>query len=87
MISIIITTRITHQSHFQFSHIEGHYLITSSAWRNDAQAAVGGVGLLLSPKTKTTLCNVFWYSERVLLADFSGSNYCDLCILINECLP
>ena len=48
-------------------------MITSSAWRNDAQAAVGGVGLLLSPKTKKTLCNVFSYSERVLLADFSGS--------------
>ena len=48
-------------------------MITSSAWRNETQAAVGGVGLLLSPKTKKTLCNVFSYSERVLLADFSGS--------------
>ena len=48
-------------------------MITSSAWRNDAQAAVGGVGLLLSPKIKKTLCNVFSYSEGVLLADFSRS--------------
>ena len=48
-------------------------MITSSAWRNDTQAAVGGVGLLLSLKTKKTLYNVFSYSERVLLADFLGS--------------
>lgn len=28
--------------------VEGHTFITSSAWRNDGQAAAGGVGLMVS---------------------------------------
>ena len=32
----------------KFEKIESYHLITSSAWRNDAQASQGGVGLLVS---------------------------------------
>ncbi|XP_060771655.1 craniofacial development protein 2-like [Neoarius graeffei] len=64
---------ICHQSPLEFRNIEDHHLITSAAWRNEAQASVGGVGLLLSREAKNALCNVRSYSCRVLSAVFAGN--------------
>ena len=51
----------------------GQYFITSSAWRNSQNAAVGGVGLLLSPQAKRALGEVTSVSNRILKATFEGS--------------
>ncbi|KAJ8393714.1 hypothetical protein AAFF_G00057670 [Aldrovandia affinis] len=48
-------------------------LITSSAWRNEAQAATGGVGLLLSPRARKALRRVHQHTDRILIADFDGN--------------
>ena len=53
--------------------IGDHYLVTSSAWRNAAQAAVGGVGIAMSPTAKKALTEVTSFSERVLMAKFQSN--------------
>ena len=67
--------RIVHQveTEFRFTCLEDRYLVTSSAWRNDMQAAVGGVGMLLSGRAKKTLSDIRSYSLRVLLANFADN--------------
>ena len=51
----------------------GQYLVTSSAWRNSQNAAVGGVGMLLNPKAKKALGEVKSISNRILKATFQGN--------------
>ena len=53
---------ISYQEH------QGQYLITSSAWRNSKNAAVGGVGLLLDRRAKKALGEVKSISNRILMA-------------------
>ena len=48
-------------------------LITSSAWWNEAQASVGGVGLPLSTTAKKSLTGVRSHSDRILIATFQGN--------------
>ena len=48
-------------------------LITASAWRNEAQAATGGVGLMLSPQARKALRRVYHHTDRILTAEFSGN--------------
>ena len=51
-----------------------HHLITSSAWRNNAQASQGGVGLLLGAKVRKALLKVNKVHPRTLLvAEFTGN--------------
>ena len=50
--------RRVHNDTLVFQRIEGQHLITSSAWRNNAQAATGGVGMMLSPKARRALRSV-----------------------------
>lgn len=57
--------------------VEGYHIITSSAWRNEVQASVGGVGLFLCREAKNSLCNAQSYSSRVLCATFSGNSIND----------
>ena len=67
--------RIVHQAEteFRFTCLENHYLVTSSARRNDVQATVGGVGMLLSGRAKKALSDIRSFSLRVLVANFAGS--------------
>uniref|UniRef100_X2B9M6 Endonuclease/exonuclease/phosphatase domain-containing protein n=1 Tax=Capitella teleta TaxID=283909 RepID=X2B9M6_CAPTE len=65
--------RKVHVEETQFSRLEGQYLVTSSAWRNLSQAAVGGVGLMLSPKARKALRTVTPISERILVAEFDSN--------------
>ena len=52
----------------------GQYqLITSSAWKNSTNAAIGGVGLLLSSRANSNLINVESISPRILLVEFEGN--------------
>ena len=48
-------------------------MIMSSAWRNTSNAAVGGVGLLLSKQATQALSEVVPHNERIITAHFSGN--------------
>ena len=67
--------RIVHEDQeIRYSKLQGSIeMITSSAWRNEAQAATGGVGLLLSKEAAKLLTNVKSHSKRVLSATFQGN--------------
>ena len=53
--------------------IDNHLLVTSSAWRNTAQAALGGVGLLMNKAAENCLSDVIKISNRIVKATFSGN--------------
>ena len=65
--------RRVHDDPVVFNQIEGQYLVTSSAWRNEAQASVGGVGLMLSPKARKALRKVTPITNRILVAEFDSN--------------
>eukprot|EP00057_Strongylocentrotus_purpuratus_P013705 XP_011668179.1 PREDICTED: uncharacterized protein LOC105440107 [Strongylocentrotus purpuratus] len=48
-------------------------LITSSANRSSAGAAIGGVGLLLSPSAYDSIASMRSHSDRILVANFQGN--------------
>ncbi|KAJ3607832.1 hypothetical protein NHX12_024883 [Muraenolepis orangiensis] len=56
-----------------YHKVGGCSFITSSAWRNDAQAATGGVGLMVSPRARRALRRVQQHTNRILVADFEGN--------------
>ncbi|ELT96954.1 hypothetical protein CAPTEDRAFT_106046, partial [Capitella teleta] len=45
-------------------------LYTTSAWRNEAQAANGGVGMLLDSRARKSLRRATSHSKRILVAEF-----------------
>ena len=53
--------------------LEGCTLITTSAWRNGAGAAVGGVGVLLDRQAEKSLAEVQSINERILTVHFNGN--------------
>ena len=65
--------RHIHPTKLNYTRSEDYFLVTSSAWRNNAQAATGGVGLLLSNRARKALCIIKSYSPRILLAVFAGN--------------
>jgi hypothetical protein len=65
--------RRVHDDPVVFRRLEGQHLITSSAWRNQVQASVGGVGLLLSPRARNALRRVTPITERILVAEFDSN--------------
>ena len=67
--------RIVHEDQeIRYSKLqENMQMITSSAWRNEAQAATGGVGLLVSKRAAKLLSNVKSFGKRVLSATFQGN--------------
>ncbi|XP_072025208.1 craniofacial development protein 2-like [Amphiura filiformis] len=54
-------------------NILGRTLITTSATKNDAGAAVGGVGILLNKNAKNSLASVRTHNNRILIANFQGN--------------
>ena len=50
--------RRIHDEEVKFQQIDNHMLITKSAWRNKAQAATGGVGILLASAAEKVLSDV-----------------------------
>ena len=56
-----------------FAKKNNYHLITASAWRNKAQAATGGVGIVLSRKAENALSKVEVISPRVMTATFAGN--------------
>lgn len=55
------------------TRVGGYIFISSSAWRNEAQAATGGVGLLLSSRVRKALRQVYQRTERILVASLNGN--------------
>ncbi|KAK1902375.1 Craniofacial development protein 2 [Dissostichus eleginoides] len=58
---------------FNAVQVERCTFITASAWRNEAQAATGGVGLMLGPLARKALRRVYHHTDRILIAEFSGN--------------
>ena len=65
--------RVHEEEPISYEEYHGQYLITSSAWRNSQNAAVGGVGLLLDKRAKKALGEVKSISNRILVATFQGN--------------
>ena len=65
--------RVHVNEQIKYQHIDSHLLITASARRNTAQAAGGGVGLLLNCAAEKMLSDITWISERVTKATFAGN--------------
>ncbi|XP_072050063.1 uncharacterized protein [Amphiura filiformis] len=68
----ILEHRIVHKEPVKFEDILGQTLITTSATRNRAGAATGGVGIVLSANAKASLAGVVPHTERILVANFQG---------------
>ena len=65
--------RRVHPETIKYEHIDNHLLVTASAWRNSAQAAVGGVGFVINAAAEKSLCEVVRISARIVKASFSGN--------------
>ena len=66
--------RIIHTDPIEYKTTGSSTLITSSGWRNEAQASQGGVGLLLDRKARKALLKVVPSdSKRIIVAEFDGN--------------
>ena len=65
--------RRVHEEKIKYEEKNNHVLVTSSAVRNKAQAAIGGVDLLLNKKAASALCEVTSISGRIMQATFAGN--------------
>ena len=50
-----------------------HQLITTSSWKNSANASVGGVGFLLSTKAQESLSKIEKVNSRIIVAEFNSN--------------
>jgi exonuclease III len=65
---------IVHTDPIEYKTIGTSTLITSSGWRNEAQASQGGVGLPLDRKARKALLKAIpSASKRILVAEFDGN--------------
>ena len=65
--------RRVHDEVIKYEQWDNYLIITSSAWRNSAQAAAGGVGFILNRTAEKSLCEVVFLSNRIMRASFSGN--------------
>ncbi len=66
--------RIVHQEPIRIEKFKkGVCLVTVSAWRNNAGAANGGVGFLLTSKAYNAISLIKSYGSRVLTISFNGN--------------
>ncbi|XP_029317080.1 craniofacial development protein 2-like [Cottoperca gobio] len=65
--------RVHTEDQIVYHRVEKCWFITSSAWQNEAQAATGGAGLLLSSRACKALLRVHYHTNRILSADFDGN--------------
>ena len=81
----LVDHKITHEDNINVQQVDQHVIITLSAWRNNANAAVGGVGIVVSKNAEDTLAEITKYNNRILVAHFNGQsqdNYnCTLCTM------
>ena len=66
--------RIVHQEPIRIEKVKkGVTLVTTSAWRNGAGAATGGVGFLMKSKAFEAISLIKPYGSRVLTISFNGN--------------
>ncbi|KAJ8405058.1 hypothetical protein AAFF_G00329790 [Aldrovandia affinis] len=65
--------RRVHHDPITYCRVGGCLFITSSAWRNEAQAVTGGVGLMLSSRARRTLSRAYQHMERILIANLDSN--------------
>ena len=66
--------RFYHDNLVTKEHTFGHWkMITSSAWKNRANASIGGVGMLLSPSAYNSLNSIEMITPRIMVATFNGN--------------
>ena len=65
--------RILHEEPFRYEQNYSTEMITASAWRSEAGAAIGGVGILLSAKAKKAFLNIEKVNNRIIVAHFDGN--------------
>ena len=52
---------------------KGWVFITSSGWKNSANAANGGVGVIFIPRANASLKNIEKINPRIIVATFTGN--------------
>ena len=56
-----------------YNQVNLSLFITSSAWSNDVNAAVGGVGFMINKRASNVLSEVIKWNERIIVARFEGN--------------
>ena len=69
----LVDHKLVHDEPVETTEHENCVLITSSAWRNRAGAAVGGIGFAINKDTASALADTKRINERILVANFSGN--------------
>ena len=69
----IVDHKIVHEDLVTFQQFDEVTMITSSAWCNARNAAVSGVGLMLSKQATQALLEVVPLNECIITAHFSGN--------------
>lgn len=69
----IIDHKIVHDDELEFTSLGKYKLITTSAWRSQCNAALGGVGILLNSKAENALADVKSFNSRIMIAQFGGN--------------
>ncbi|KAM9853332.1 uncharacterized protein ACBR49_004161 [Aulostomus maculatus] len=57
----------------KYQRVGRYTFVTASAWRNNAGAGTGGVGLLLGSLASKALRRAYPHTNRILIAEFSGN--------------
>ena len=66
--------RYTHSEHIKYLDTgNGWTLATVSAWKNSVHATVGGVGILIGPRTLKSLNSIDRIQPRMMVATFNGN--------------
>ena len=66
--------RVVHDEEVRIEeHKKGVRFISTSAWRNSAQASTGGVGFLLTKQAFNAVSLIKAYSKRCMLVSFDGN--------------
>ena len=56
-----------------YNQVNSSLFISSSAWRNDVNASVGGVGIMINKRASNVLSEVIKWNERIIIATFEGN--------------
>ena len=65
--------KIVHDDDILIQHLNGHLLVTTSAWRTENNASIGGVGFLITGAYEHSLADIRPINERILIVEFSGN--------------
>ena len=69
----IVDHKIVHEEEIVHSKHDNNTLITTSAWRNDCNAAQGGVGIMINKTAADLLAEVVPVNKRTLIVHFNGN--------------